>query len=830
MKINDKDLTELIALNRRNFVKLVVGGAVGITVSPLPWKLMDDTAIWTQNLPWLTVPPEGEFNQVNSVCRLCRGGCGIQVRRVADRAVKIEGRTDYPVNPGGICPLGAGGLQLLYNENVRFTGPMKRSGARGTGQYVPVSWDEAIQILSGRLSGLRNQGRPEAVAAVDGNPRNSTMSLAASRFLQAYGSPNYLTIPDMEETYGTANDLLMGRKGPMAYDLENADYILSLGCGLIEGWGSPGRMINAWSRWKSDLKGKVKIVQVEARAGNTASKATEWIAPKPGTDTAFVLGIIHVIIREGLYNRSFIENNAFGFDRWTSEDNREHQGFKDLVLQQYSPEKVSGITGVESGKIIKLAREFAKAKAPIALCGKGKGELNGDLLDFMAIQCLNALAGNINQPGGVLITDGLPLSPLPEIEMDMVAQAGLSRGRLDRAGSLEFPFSQSIPSKFAEAVLEGKESPVDTLLVFDSNPVFCLPEGRLFQRALEKIPFIVSFSAFKNETAFMADLILPDNTYLEKVDDIVWPTGLQYPFYGLSQPVMKPLYNTRNCGDTLLRLSRKMGGTLGASFPWKNYESLLKDRVKGLFEAGEGRVKYNPSKPAWQEMNVAGGGNPGYNSFDDMWKKIKAGGFWYRPVHQFGSWESLFKTPSGKFEFFSSRIEMAFKSLVENHLVPEILHQWGLNASGDEIFMPHYEKAVSDDAQYPLQLMPYGMINLTNGRVPNPPYLYKTILDSQLSKSESFVEINPETARKAHLTKGDRVIVESANGSLKARVNVFEGAMPGVVFMPMGFGHTAYDDYNRNKGVNPNDIIVERTAPLSGQQAWWETRVRIRKA
>jgi hypothetical protein len=93
-------------INRRHFIALLVGGAAGIQATPLPWKLTDDIAIWTQNWPWVPVPPMGEFTHAKTVCTLCPGGCGIEVRKVDHRAVKIEGRTDYPVNPGGICPLG----------------------------------------------------------------------------------------------------------------------------------------------------------------------------------------------------------------------------------------------------------------------------------------------------------------------------------------------------------------------------------------------------------------------------------------------------------------------------------------------------------------------------------------------------------------------------------------------------------------------------------------------------------------------------------------------------------------------------------------------------
>ena len=139
MKFNGKDITELLAINRRNFIKLIVGGAVGTGLSPIPWKLADDSSIFSQNFPWVPVPPVGEFTTEKTVCKLCPGGCGIEVRKVDDRVVKIEGRTDYPVNPGGICPVGMGGLQLLYNEGNRFTGPAKRIGPRGSGKYMNIS-------------------------------------------------------------------------------------------------------------------------------------------------------------------------------------------------------------------------------------------------------------------------------------------------------------------------------------------------------------------------------------------------------------------------------------------------------------------------------------------------------------------------------------------------------------------------------------------------------------------------------------------------------------------------------------------------------------------
>ena len=819
-------------INRRHFIALLAGGAAGTALTPLPWKLTDDIAIWTQNWPWVPVPPEGEFTSVKSVCSLCPGGCGIDVRKVDTRAVKIEGRTDYPVNPGGICPLGMGGLQLLYDETIRFKSPMKRVGQRGAGEFTDITWDEAIDILSARISTLHKQGIPETLAAIDGNPARSTMATMIERLTMAVGSPNYVRIPSAEDTYEIATALMQGAEVPMAFDLENADYILSFGCGLLEGWGAPGRIANAWGLWRENQAGKkVKIVQIESRASNTASKADQWVAARPGTDAALALGLCHVIINEQLYNTEFVNDHSFGFNDWSSVDGKDHKGFKNMILNSYSPDQVAQITGLNPKDIVSLGKDFAAAKAPIAICGKGNGALNGNLYEFMAIHSLNALVGNINRPGGVIVPDPLPLSPLPEINADAIAWAGLKTPRIDQAQSIRYPFSHSLINNLADAIIESPESPVNTLLVFSSNPVFTLPDNNKFKQALMKIPFIVSFSPFQDETSYWADLILPDHTCLETMNDIVWPTGLQYPLYGLSRPVVEPVYDTRNTGDVIIQVAKKTGQFTGSAFPWKNYEEVLKSRAKGLFDSEGGLISYNNSDPAWKQQQTGGGRTPDYKSFKEMWKKLKADGLWYRPAHNYGNWGELFKTPTGKFEFFSTKIELAVDVYSEKTSEKTALSNMDITVKGDTVFMPHYEKMKSDvdRSAYPLLMLPYEMINLASGWVPNPPFLYKTLFDNQLSKNQSFAVIHPKTAAKYKVRQGGQVIIKSPAGKLKVLVNLFEGAMPGIVYLPLGLGHTAYDEFIRGKGVNPNDIIQAGKDPLSGYPVWWDTPIKLIK-
>lgn len=126
-------------VDRRSFLGLGLGAVAGVTVSPATWKLMDDSSIWTQNWPWTPVPKSGEATYDNTVCSLCPGNCGLTVRKINGRPVKIEGRSDYPINTGGVCLHGISALQYLYDPS-RIKTPLKRE----KDTFVAISWDEAL--------------------------------------------------------------------------------------------------------------------------------------------------------------------------------------------------------------------------------------------------------------------------------------------------------------------------------------------------------------------------------------------------------------------------------------------------------------------------------------------------------------------------------------------------------------------------------------------------------------------------------------------------------------------------------------------------------------
>ncbi|MFP4226781.1 MAG: menaquinone reductase molybdopterin-binding-like subunit QrcB [Desulfobacterales bacterium] len=758
-------------IDRRSFISLGVGVIVGSTLTPVPWKLTDDISIWTQNWPWTPVPKDGPDAYKTSVCTLCPGGCGIRVRNIAGRALRIDGLPEHPINQGKLCPLGHSGLQFLYGPS-RVKAPMKRVGKRGEGKWQKISWEEAISAVTEKLIELRDEQKPHAVAWVAGDDKG-TLPQLIHRFLTAYGSPNFIRPPSVQDAYELAAYLMQGQQGTVGFDIENADHVLSFGTGLFQGWGSPARMLNIYGQ----MHDKQKIVQIESRLSDTAAKAHQWVPIKPGTEGALALGIAHVIIKESLYNKAFISKWAFGFEDWTDDSGNRHMGFKNLVLKDYSPEIVAEITGVPKSTIEKLARQFARAKKPIAVSGRGQGHVPGGLDESMAVHALNALAGNINKPGGVAVIPEPDYAKWPEVNIDKTASNGLQNIRVDGAGSDQYPNARFLLHRLPEVINKASgESPVQALLISDANPLYSLPDTQAAQAAFDKIPFLVSFSSFMDETASYSDYILPDHVFLESYSDVPTPPGTVHPVIGLSKPVVQPQYDTRHVGDVVIQMSKAMGSFIEKAFPWKDYQAYLKEALK------------------------------------DHWDQLEKKGFAFIRGPQDIPFADQFNTTTGKFEFYPSARNNANNK--DKDILPDFTNI-AIEGKSDK---------------FPLILLPYDSIRLAGGEIGNPPFMTKTIDDTVLLDQTVFVEINPKTARKMQVSEGDRVRLSTPRGQAEVRLHLYEGIAPGVIAMPRGFGHTAYSKYLADKGVNINKLIGPIEDPMSGLNAAWGIRANITKA
>lgn len=726
-------------LSRRCFLSFFIAGGVGTTLSPLPWKMMDDVAIWTQNWHWTPVPPDGEYTFVPSTCTLCPGHCAIRVRKVDERAVKIEG--GVPEGSGnGICPLGLSGLQLLYGP-TRIQAPLKRVGNRGGGHWQTISWKQAIDEVAATLTEIRAAGNPQSVAGLVPSDAGTVPQLLR-RLMTAYGSPNLVRMPSMDDAYQAVLQLTQGVDGHVGLDVERADFILSFGSALLDGYGAPVRMIRAVSRLKEQ---NGTLVQIEPRLSNTAAKADTWLAVKPGTEADLALAIAHVIIDRRLFDAGFVGDHVEGFD-----------AFARMVAEKYTPGAVARTTGIDAETIARVARAFADARRPLAVYGRGKGQTPGSLKEALAVQALNALVGSVDRAGGVFGVPDPDYIDWPEVTPDAVATAGLQTPRMDGAGSERYPH---VRHRVHALMDKAASSPgeIQALLVTETNPCHTLPDSSKVKAAFDNIPFVVSFSSFMDETAMQADLVLPSHIYLERYEDVPVRSGAVKPTIGLCRPAVGPLYNTRHPGDIVLQIAKALPANVANAFPWPDYEACLQDTL-------------------------------GYR-----WHTLRRNGVW-----------------------------------VDEGFVPDSDTFVLINDALSGIFMAESPPAAGD-AGYPLVLVPYDSIRVASRYAGDPPFMIKILEETVLKGQDGFVEINPDTAAEQGVYEGQMVALATPVGEARVRIHINEGTMPGLVAMPRGLGHTAYDAYLAGKGANINRLIGSVQDPASGLDAVWGIRAKLTK-
>ena len=555
-----------------------------------------------------------------------------------------------------------------------------------------------------------------------------------------------------------------------------------------------------------------KLVQIEPRLSVTAIKADEWIPIQPGTEGMLALGIAHMIIKEGLYNKEFVSNQAFGFENWTDSNGREHLGFKDYVLSEYEPQVVSKKTGVPIDTVIRLAREFASNHPSLAIGYRDRP------FHQMAVAVLNGLTGNIDTTGGVLIPRTVPYQPFPPVGRDAIAKRGLEKKRMD--GGKGFLMAGHLPYLLAENAISGKPYKPKVLFLYYTNPLFSNPNPDFFLKAFSDIPLIVSFSPYMDDTTQFADLILPDHTPLERLQDDPLFLNNGFPVFGIRQPVVGPLYQTKATGDVLLHLAKALGGDIQKAFPWNDFKEVMIYGLKGIYEAKRGDTFGLQFDEAWTRLLQKGGWwAPSYKTFDEFWKLLQEKGGWWNPMYDFREWDRIFQTPSKKFQFYVQGLKPTHPFLASKDLK-------------DSSFLPHWEepKKTGDEKEYPFHLHIFRTMALTEGRNGNQPWLQEVFGPHLFERWETWVELNPETAGSLGISDGDWVWVESTAGKVKVKARIYKGAMPEVANIPFGSGHRSGGRWASGLGENPYRLLGDELDPLTGHPINGSTRVKIYKA
>ena len=674
---------------------------------------------------------------VKSLCYFCHANCGVLAYVKDGDVIKIEGDPDYS-SQGGLCCRGTSAL-LHVDHPARINHALKRVGEKGAGAWEKIPYDRAIQEVADKLNEIKAESGAEAVASAGGTTR--TDDWARRRFLNQFGTPNgfhnalLCWIPTfMAET-------CVAGWSPFETDLGQAKCLIL--------WGmNPGASTLGGMNGYTDLqKAGLKMIVVDPRYSETASKADLWLPLRPGTDAALALAMLRTIIYEGLYDSGFVNDWCDGFDEL-----REH-------VAEYTPEWAAPITWLDAEQIRQAARLYA-ANAPGCIqwgCTWdqiGRASTTGS----HAIALIRAVCGNLDVPGG----DGMPgpsMGFLTDEEMEAneclpeeqkAKQIGSDKFKLTSwpgyqliSDNAKRTWGKTLPTEwFCEAhgpsvfkaILTGDPYPVRALIVNATNPVNSYGDAKMTLAALKKVEFLVTVDYWMTPTALLSDYVFPAAGALER------PTIVTH--YGATDSIMggRRAMQPKHDRHTDMVFWRKLGLACGQDpemWPWETEEEAYYHILKPLGLAIER-----------------------YDDFVDRYR------MYYPPLHQNkfiangGFW-----TPSGKVECNSSILrELGYAGMptyvgcCENEIAtPEIAEEYPIVLTTGGGFMPYHHSE--------------------HFQMQHIRYLYP----------DPYFSLNPELAEKLHISYGDWCWIETRRGRIKMRANVEAEVHPNVVFAPRGW-------------------------------------------
>lgn len=450
---------------------------------------------------------EGE-EAVETVCFSCHTTCeAIAFRdKKTHQVLRVEGDPSSPQTRGFLCSKGLASPDLTTNPN-RVGRPLRRVGEKGEGKFEPIEWDEALDLIAKKLAYYKQQYGPQGVALLEGTRRG--WSRVYSRFANCFGTPNHGAagwaqclwprLIDNTLTYGP------GAQFSESQDYPNAHCILCWGVNPPTSWG-----VRAHDIMDARQRGAVLIV-VDPYLSESAAKADIWLQLRPDTDMALALSMIHVIIRDGIYDEAFVQEKTFGFDALRKE------------VESCTPQWGSEITGVSADLIEKAAHVYAKAPASSLVRSLAIDQLHDSVQVCRAISILISITGNIDRPGSNILG-----SSRGEISQNTHAFIKADRVPKDvqklRCGYDQFPLLTQEHSPVPTAhmptlwqqIVSGDPYPIPCAMIFGSNAAVSYTNSNAVEQALGKLEFLVVADIFMTPTAKYADIVLPASSWLER--------------------------------------------------------------------------------------------------------------------------------------------------------------------------------------------------------------------------------------------------------------------------------------------------------------------------
>jgi len=812
-----------LKIKRRDFIRLLGGVTGGLTLGA--YALQEKLNVPSRLLNAAKNGP-GITSWKATICGMCPAGCSLKFKLIDGLPIYVKGNRIYPVNNGGVCPLAHGSLEQLFHSE-RLTKPLVKSGVKGSGNFKVISWNDLFNNLSVKLNYLKNNNTPERFAIIGNNESYLQQNFITS-FISSFGSPNYFRTNFLSQSK-TPFNIIFGRNELPAYDIINAKTVLTLGANILETGSSPIYYTKLFSSLRSRTKGVANFIHVSPRKDVTGTFANEFVPIKCGTYGAFALGLAYVLIREELIDRNFLNKFTFGFEGWIDKNGVEQKGFKELVLKNYYPERVSKITNVPSEIIIRLGRTLGNNQPSIVIGGEYiDNDVNGFYSQW-ATQSLNALLGNIGKTGGLLFPHSVPsnIFKFPDNFKFNNSNKNFIKNKFNER-SLTGEFSNE---QFAENVLTGKPFPIEVLFIYKGDLIFQSGNKNQLKEALRKIPMVVYFGSFVNETAEYADFVVPLPTYMEEWDVIEKTPGVKFPHAGVRQPIVEPFYNLRSMPDLLLKLGKLIKNKKGEYSKYDSYSALVKARLNEIYLTGKGAVVEKQSGAEWLEFIGKRGWHLGaYESFDEFLQLILQKGGWWDPTAQPVTTKRIFNTISKKFEFFSLTLQKLFAEKgIKNYSDASFLH--GLKPfSGEKesLFLPVFLPPKAEKEKQ-LKLFIYSSSVNRDGTTSNIPMLQELFGFSVEYYWNSWVELNPETARKFNIENNDFVWITSDNGSINLKAKIIPAIAEDVLAIPFGLGHKSFGKYAKNYGKNPTEILKVQNDFITGKAALLATNVKIEK-
>ncbi|MBI5948567.1 MAG: molybdopterin-dependent oxidoreductase [Chloroflexi bacterium] len=843
-------------IGRRRLLKLGGGAAAGVAAAAVVSGVGTRSGEHTikANAAGLDRWGRQAGQWIPSCCNMCGGQCGIMVHVVNGVVEKIEPNNwnpnnytnissdwadGYTVEQGckegaTICPKGNAGIMSLYDPDrlktpLRRTNPDKSVGADP--KWQEISWDQALDEIAAKMKTLRDGGEAHKLVWFS---EDHSFTHPQQDFCALYGTPNYSNHANLCDVSRKASfKSVLGDERPLA-DFIESRYIMLFGWNPTSAikWVHLPRIITR------AIENGARMVVVDPYMSDTAAKAQEWVPIRPSTDGAFALALAHVIIRDNLYDKDFVEKWTVGFDQFSA------------FVKDKTPQWAEGITTVKAATIERLAKELATTKPALVDVWSGPGQHSNGVQGGRAVAILNALIGTIDKPGGMM-NPNRGGGKWTQASPDDTAAATLKNERMDlkTTDGNVYPLrhgSGVYPQSFLN-IIEGKPYDAKMGVFVFQNVMMSVPGNQKVAQALAKLETVVVIDTMLSETAMLADYALPGTVYLERYDvNGHWVT---WPVVGLRQPVVKPIFGQPAEYEIVAALGRRLGlkDKSGKDFfkvgaisgqpiedltAW--YEEQLSNELKngspGLtldeMKKLPGAVWVDKKGTAYQKYAAALSADALKTAFYDgdpakdgtlVYDKDKAAGGAVIGVVIGGKATKGFATPSRKVELYAKGLETK-KGATGKAVNP----------------LPVYEpRDWQPSEEFPLYLINWKEANHTHTRTQNNSWLLEI-------KPFGPLVIHPDTAKKYGVGDDDYVWVESPHGKVKARIKVSRRMHPEVVGLQHGWGHTALGEnatgrriisgQRVHRGASDAALRPTKADPLSGQALHKEACVKISKA